>query len=64
MTSIYQSLIIMCFNSLIPNPYTIKILPDNQQRYILEAVKKECETRYKNERLSVCAEQKINCEEN
>lgn len=63
MTSLYQSLLIICFQALIPNPHTVQNLPEHQQMYIIKAVTKVCEEELRAEKLMMCVEQNFVPEE-
>lgn len=63
MNTIYQSLMILCFQSLIPNPHTFNNLPDNQQMYIIKAVTGVCEEELQFEKLMMCVEKNFIPEE-
>ena len=59
MTDLYQTLMILCFQALIPNPHTITNLPEHQQMYIIKAVTQVCEEELKAEKLLMCVEKKF-----
>jgi len=63
MTDLYQTLLILCFQALIPNPNTIGNLPAHQQMYIIKAVTQVCEEELKAEKLLMCVEKRFIPEE-
>lgn len=65
MNELYQIAFTICVHILIPNPFTVKHLPDHQKEYILKAVEVECKKRTEAERLIMCASKNfegVDCE--
>lgn len=65
MNLFYQIALTICFQDLVPNPFTVNNLPIHQQEYILKAVEVECKKRTEAERLIMCASKNfegVDCE--
>lgn len=63
MTELYNVLLALCFQALLPNVFTIQNLPAHQQMYIIKGATEACHRELRTERFLMCAENGFKYEE-